>query len=172
MRTSCDLKLPTSSPNHHGTTTSSSSGRFPDSRLREPSGSLRNLESTPPGKIQKLCDHSPPCSNSTVRLSADSVEQQEENNPFDTPERQASHHGTGIDAPLPGTRLSGRNRVRGGRGRPIRIRQWLGGRRSIGYFLWRRFARCWWCCFNCVLINRAYSLKLIRQLSMTLNRRR
>ena len=79
--------------------------RDPDSLV----GLQRSLESTtPPGKIQELSDHNPPCGTSTVRLSADSVEQHEENNPIDTPERQASvHHGTGIDAPLPGARLSG-----------------------------------------------------------------
>ena len=56
--------------------------RDPDSLV----GLQRNLESTPQEKIQKLSDHNPPCGTSTVRLSADSVEQQEENNPFDTPE--------------------------------------------------------------------------------------
>ena len=77
--------------------------RDPDSLV----GLQRSLESTTlPGKIQELSDHNPPCGTSTVRLLADSIEQQEENNPFDTPERQASHHGTGIDAPLPGARLS------------------------------------------------------------------
>ena len=70
--------------------------RDPDSLV----GLQRNLEPTPPGKIQELSDHNPPCSTSTVRLSADSAEQQEENNPLDTPEQQAIvHHGTGIDAP-------------------------------------------------------------------------
>ena len=89
--------------------------RDPDSLV----GLQRNLESTPQGKIQKLSDHHPPCGTSTVSLSADSVEQQEENNPFDTPEQQASvHHGTGMNVALLG------------------IRQWPGGRRSIGYFLW------------------------------------
>ena len=78
--------------------------RDPDSLV----GLQRNLEPTPPGKIQELSDDSPPCSTSIVRLSADSVEQQEENNPFDTPERQASvHHITGINAHLPIARLTG-----------------------------------------------------------------
>jgi len=45
---------------------------------------------------------------STAPLSPGLVEKQEENDPFGTPERQASvHHGTGIDAPLPTARLAG-----------------------------------------------------------------
>lgn len=59
------------------------------------------LATTPP--------KTPPRSTSTAPLSPGSVEKQEENDPFDTPERQASvqHHGTGIDAPLPSARLAG-----------------------------------------------------------------
>ena len=49
-----------------------------------------------------------PRSTPTAPLSQGSVEKQEENNPFDTPERQASvHRETEIDAPLPTARLAG-----------------------------------------------------------------
>ena len=50
----------------------------------------------------------PPRSIATAPLSQGSVEKQEENDPFDTPERQASvHRETEIDAPLPSARLAG-----------------------------------------------------------------
>ena len=90
------MKLPTSSPNHHHeTTTSSSSGRFPNSRPRQPSGSSTQPRVNITGEDSEakrpvLLAVPPPYRS----LSADSLEQQEENNPFDTPERQASIHHT------------------------------------------------------------------------------
>ena len=49
-----------------------------------------------------------PRSTPTAPLSQGSVEKQEEKNPFETPERQASvHRETEIDAPLPSARLAG-----------------------------------------------------------------
>jgi len=58
--------------------------------------------------LQPQLATTPPRSTSTAPLSPGSVEKQEENDPFDTPERRASvHHGTGIDAPLPSVRLAG-----------------------------------------------------------------
>ena len=57
---------------------------------------------------QPHLDTAPPRSTSNAPLSPGSVlERQEENDPFDTPERQASvYNGTVIDAPLP-ARLAG-----------------------------------------------------------------
>ena len=57
---------------------------------------------------QPHLDTAPPRSTSNAPLSPGSIlEKQEENDPFETPERQASvYNGTGIDAPLP-ARLAG-----------------------------------------------------------------
>ena len=42
------------------------------------------------GEDSEVSDHSLPCGTSTVHLSADSIEQQEENNPFDATGKRSS----------------------------------------------------------------------------------
>ena len=83
--------------------------RDPDSAVAPSTQPRDNITGEDPEAQRPQLATTPPRSTSTVPLSPVAVEKQEENDPFDTPERQASlaHHGLGIDAPLPSARLAG-----------------------------------------------------------------
>jgi hypothetical protein len=86
-------------------------------------------------RLQIQIGTTPPRSTSTVPLSPGSAEKHEENDPFETPERQASvHHGTGIDAPLPSARLVGEYQG-SRRARTIDTHASMGRRSAIDYIV-------------------------------------
>ena len=80
----------------------------PDSLVVPPTQPRANTTGEDPEAQRPQLGTTTPRSIPTAPLSQGSVEKQEENDPFDTPERQASvHRGTEIDAPLPSARLAG-----------------------------------------------------------------
>jgi hypothetical protein len=110
-------------------------------------------------RLQIQIGTTPPRSTSTAPLSPGSVEKHEENDPFETPERQASvHHGTGIDAPLPSARLVGEYQG-SRRARTIDTHASMGRRSAIDYIVptvEEKVCSILVVLFNCVLIDRTY----------------